>query len=757
MSILKFKNADGTWNGIAAFKGENGKDGAIQYKAGAGIKIENDTITAEVTKQYVDTALAELTNMGFTPEVVESLPTENIKINIIYMLPAQTSEAENIYEEWMYINNKWEMIGSTSVDLSNYYTKDETNAKLDTKQNKLTSGENITIDENNVISVSGVNTPEFFIDIPSVSVSTSNRYKTYTLSDNFNSQLTTIINNIFGKYQRFTVMFLVNFVLAKFKPSVMSYSDGRGTLTLGGHPSQINLYAVINTNTAISTSGVEPVTFGGYIPLTLTIYLSWDGDIALVTKSTFRMHGYSGVIPSIDYMIGKTLFKDNTTSYIPTGDYNPATKKYVDDSKVTKSGVLEYLEEENIYILTLDNNINNGASDISNGINGTKNEEICGYFAEILNKVFPKKSGTLILNIINTGYSNNFLNNGVFRWDYGSRKFYTIGIDSFGCRINYLDITFNSNTDGTYNVTRVKLAYNPIKSSYTPTDNNHVVNKKYVDDAVAAASVGGITEELDPTVPVWVKSITENDILNWNNKADSSTISGVVEGILSNKGYITEETEPAFNASVAANITQNDIDSWNAKQNAISISDKYNGTSNPVATIADIPTDYITQVNASDVGKDNYIKLNSNSNNLTLNNPYTQLKNMLVSNGTIDYKKLLANFDLYTTSTGYYNDKPYTNHSVLLGDVYMIDHAEEAIFDSGTWLGLTIAGTNGLYDTVITFKPYFTKPDLFADHYEIRRIEYFLFVNTTNILSGIEGNYALRSYTTTMEFSRYTG
>ena len=42
MSILKFKNADGTWNGIAAFKGENGKDGAIQYKAGYGINISED-------------------------------------------------------------------------------------------------------------------------------------------------------------------------------------------------------------------------------------------------------------------------------------------------------------------------------------------------------------------------------------------------------------------------------------------------------------------------------------------------------------------------------------------------------------------------------------------------------------------------------------------------------------------------------------------------------------------------------------------
>lgn len=196
-------------------------------------------------------------------------------------------------------------------------------------------GENLSIDENGVVSANGINTPEFFINIPSVSINTSNRYETYTLSDDFNSQLTTIINNIFGTYQRFTVMFLVNYVLAKFKPSVQSYSDGRGTLTLESHPRQINLYAVIDSGSNTSTSSSDPVVFGGYIPLILTIYLSWDGDIASVTKTTFKMYGNSGLIPSLKYMREQTLFKDNTTQYTPSGDYHPATKKYVDDAITT--------------------------------------------------------------------------------------------------------------------------------------------------------------------------------------------------------------------------------------------------------------------------------------------------------------------------------------------------------------------------------------------------------------------------------------
>ena len=43
MAILKFKDK-GEWKSIAAFKGEDGKDGAIQYQAGPGINISEDNV-----------------------------------------------------------------------------------------------------------------------------------------------------------------------------------------------------------------------------------------------------------------------------------------------------------------------------------------------------------------------------------------------------------------------------------------------------------------------------------------------------------------------------------------------------------------------------------------------------------------------------------------------------------------------------------------------------------------------------------------
>lgn len=114
--------------------------------------------------------------------------------------------------------------------------------------------------------------------------------------------------------------------------------------------------------------------------------------------------------------------------------------------------------------------------------------------------------------------------------------------------------------------------------------------------------VGYLTEytETDPTVPDYVKAITEEDILNWNTKEDP-TVPDYVKSITqddiekwnnqdynefdnkpkindielsSNKtlddlgiqpkgNYLTAETDPIFTASPASSITQEDINKWN--------------------------------------------------------------------------------------------------------------------------------------------------------------------------------------------------
>lgn len=71
---------------------------------------------------------------SFEVSVVASLPAFDIDTHTIYFV-SNSSSGDSIYDEYMYINNNWEKIGSTAVDLSNYLQKTDISdwAKASTK------------------------------------------------------------------------------------------------------------------------------------------------------------------------------------------------------------------------------------------------------------------------------------------------------------------------------------------------------------------------------------------------------------------------------------------------------------------------------------------------------------------------------------------------------------------------------------------------------------------------------------------------
>lgn len=69
--------------------------------------------------------------------VVQTLPTQDISTTTIYLVPKQTAGTNDVYDEYMYINNAWELIGTTQIDLSNYYTKSQTDSLLADKVDKV--------------------------------------------------------------------------------------------------------------------------------------------------------------------------------------------------------------------------------------------------------------------------------------------------------------------------------------------------------------------------------------------------------------------------------------------------------------------------------------------------------------------------------------------------------------------------------------------------------------------------------------------
>lgn len=83
------------------------------------------------TKSEVQQLLSTISSLKL--EVVTNLPTTNISTTTIYLKPLSTTDSNNTYEEYVYINNKWEIIGTTKVDLSGYVEKEEL-SKLATKE-----------------------------------------------------------------------------------------------------------------------------------------------------------------------------------------------------------------------------------------------------------------------------------------------------------------------------------------------------------------------------------------------------------------------------------------------------------------------------------------------------------------------------------------------------------------------------------------------------------------------------------------------
>lgn len=90
-----------------------------------------DLITLKLCQKYTDKKIIQMAQGGFVPAIVNALPTTDISHSTLYLVLKPGNPEGNIYEEYLYVNDKWEMIGTTGVDLSNYYNKSEVDAKID--------------------------------------------------------------------------------------------------------------------------------------------------------------------------------------------------------------------------------------------------------------------------------------------------------------------------------------------------------------------------------------------------------------------------------------------------------------------------------------------------------------------------------------------------------------------------------------------------------------------------------------------------
>ena len=84
---------------------------------------ENSTDAQYPSAKAVYDAILANQKAGMSMVIVEELPTVDVDETKIYLL--STNSEDDAYDEYLYVNDKWERIGTTQVDLSNYYTKTE--------------------------------------------------------------------------------------------------------------------------------------------------------------------------------------------------------------------------------------------------------------------------------------------------------------------------------------------------------------------------------------------------------------------------------------------------------------------------------------------------------------------------------------------------------------------------------------------------------------------------------------------------------
>lgn len=322
---------------------------------------ENNTSTISVTKkdgsvssiQVFDGSIGEKGEKGDPGSinfvVVKELPTENIDLSAIYVIPTKDPKENNKYEEFIYVEDKWESLGTPSIDidLSNYYTKEETQ-NITGKLNELS-----TEDKNNIVSAINSVAKN---DVKVIRIPTDNNQ--FNLAEN-QEILVQELNKMLPKDKseidnsKWNYYFPKDEIIFGFN-KLKHISVYISTTKVGGDEYCYNISMSLDDFVDMDT-GYTGNSFMMYDKIqrnpNYTVYCKINDNKEIIgvysdrlltkqEKPEFFGGGTSYLLPSTP----KLIAADNTVSYTPTGDYNPATKKYVDDNSASNLAVYNYAD-----------------------------------------------------------------------------------------------------------------------------------------------------------------------------------------------------------------------------------------------------------------------------------------------------------------------------------------------------------------------------------------------------------------------------
>lgn len=106
-------------NGTALTVADKAVDIAVPTKV-SQLTNDSDFQSADEVSAAITNAVKDITSFEY--EIVDALPAEGVK-GKIYLVAVTGGKGQNIYEEYIFVNGKYEMLGTTEMDLSGYWSK----------------------------------------------------------------------------------------------------------------------------------------------------------------------------------------------------------------------------------------------------------------------------------------------------------------------------------------------------------------------------------------------------------------------------------------------------------------------------------------------------------------------------------------------------------------------------------------------------------------------------------------------------------
>lgn len=139
---------------IARVEALEAQDGVLAGEIDALETSLSNVYTKTETDSAIATAIAAVDHLS--REIVETLP-ENASEKVIYMVRREDGTGQDVYNEYMYINEAWEIIGDTSVDLTGYAKTEDILVKSVSSDFTVTEAGQLTLNAAAAPEINGSN------------------------------------------------------------------------------------------------------------------------------------------------------------------------------------------------------------------------------------------------------------------------------------------------------------------------------------------------------------------------------------------------------------------------------------------------------------------------------------------------------------------------------------------------------------------------------------------------------------------------